>query len=136
MISAGSPGNRCCSEKIRIDTKNSVGTTWAMRRAKKFSICALVSRALRSGKRCTADPGPICGGTREWVPDQHCTAGALQCIRNTRGGVAASLQLQPGHAHQAVGHLLIAFQLVGMRDDKAAMIEIEDRLILHLELGQ
>jgi len=22
----GSPGNRCCSEKIRIDTKNSVGS--------------------------------------------------------------------------------------------------------------
>src|SRR5258705_11837542 len=38
MTSAGSPGSRCCSEKIRIDTKNSVGTSWARRLARKLSM--------------------------------------------------------------------------------------------------
>src|SRR5215475_14050095 len=94
MTRAGSPGNRCCSEKIRIDTKNSVGTSWTMRRARKFSMASLVSR------------------------------------------VPPSLQLQPDHAHQAVLHLLVAFELVGMRDDDAAVIEIEDRLVFHRKLGQ
>src|SRR5665647_1402429 len=46
MTSAGSPGNRCCSEKIRIDTKNSVGISCRMRLARKFSM-VLVSRAQR-----------------------------------------------------------------------------------------
>src|SRR5439155_2219984 len=93
MTSAGSPGNSCCSEKIRIDTKNSVGMSWAMRRARKFSM--VVSRA-----------------------------------------AAPSLQLQPNHAHQSVRHLLVAFELIGVRDDDAAVIEIEDRLIVELELRQ
>src|SRR5438105_2454240 len=93
MTSAGSPGNSCCSEKIRIDTKNSVGMSWTMRRARKFSM--VVSRA--------ATP---------------------------------SLQLQSDHAHQPVRHLLVAFELVGVRDDDAAVIEIEDRLIVELELRQ
>src|SRR5262245_8726356 len=93
MTSAGSPGRSCCSEKIRIDTKNSVGTIWAMRRARKFSM--VVPRA-----------APL------------------------------SLQFQSDHAHEAVRHLLVAFELVRMRDDDAAMIEIEDRLILYLEPGQ
>src|SRR4051794_21151436 len=38
MTSAGSPGSNCCSEKIRMETKNSVGTSWTRRRARKFSI--------------------------------------------------------------------------------------------------
>src|SRR5262245_43309834 len=41
MTSAGSPGKRCCSEKIRIDTKNSVGISCAIRRARKLSISSL-----------------------------------------------------------------------------------------------
>src|SRR6201995_5047434 len=47
MTRAGSPGRRCCSEKIRIDTKMSVGTNCTMRRARKFSMRALASRACR-----------------------------------------------------------------------------------------
>src|SRR3954465_544719 len=31
MATAGSPGSNCCSPKIRIETKNSVGTIAAMR---------------------------------------------------------------------------------------------------------
>src|SRR5215475_11890666 len=93
MTRAGSPGRSCCREKIRIDTKNSVGTSWAMRRARKFSM--VVSRAPPS-----------------------------------------SLQLQPDHAHEAVGHLPVALELGRVRDDDAAMIEIEDRLVVHLELCQ
>src|SRR3954447_25245338 len=38
MTSAGSPGSNCCSEKIRIETKNSVGINWTTRRARKFSM--------------------------------------------------------------------------------------------------
>src|ERR1700758_1873985 len=93
ITSAGSPGNRCCSEKIKIDTRNSVGTSWAMRRARKFSMS--VSRAPQ-----------------------------------------ALLELQSDHTHQPVRHLLVAFQPVGVCDQDAAVIEIEDRLILHDELGQ
>src|SRR5437660_5374859 len=45
MTSAGSPGSNCWSEKISTDTKNSVGTICAMRRARKFSMARLASRA-------------------------------------------------------------------------------------------
>src|SRR5437764_7983811 len=38
ITSAGSPGSNCCSEKIRIETKNSVGINWTTRRARKFSM--------------------------------------------------------------------------------------------------
>src|SRR5262245_50998712 len=41
MTKAGSPGSKCCSEKIRTDTKNSVGISWAMRLARKFSMAEL-----------------------------------------------------------------------------------------------
>ena len=78
---AGSPGNRCCSEKIRIDTKNSVGISWRMRLARKLSMMRFVSRAQRSVERCAAEPGSILSG---WAPDQRCTAGALHRVRDTR----------------------------------------------------
>src|SRR5262249_3350221 len=32
---------------------------------------------------CAAEPGPIFGVPKSWVPDQHCTAYALQRIRDT-----------------------------------------------------
>src|ERR1700722_17100568 len=87
ITSAGSPGNRCCSEKIRIDTKNSVGISCRMPLARKFSMaCA----------PCGARP--------------------------------PSLQRQPGHAHQPVRHLLVAFEPGGMRDQDPAVIDVEDRL--------
>src|SRR5947209_17057135 len=84
ITSAGSPGSSCCSEKISTDTKNSVGMSWTIRRARKVSMARLVLR------------------------------------RPTR-----SLQLQPDHAHQAVGHLLVAFELGGVGDQQPAMIEID-----------
>src|SRR5437879_5649226 len=93
ITSAGSPGNRCCSEKIRIDTKNSVGISCRTRLPRKFSM-AFVSRAPPS-----------------------------------------SLQLQPDHAHQAVRHLPIALELRGVGDEKLAVIEIDDRLVVEHDLG-
>src|SRR5215467_14350391 len=102
MTSAGSPGSSCCSEKIRIDTKNSVGTSWTIRRARKFSM------------RCIPYEGD---------PDQN------RCQ-------PSSLQLQPDYAHESVGHLLVTLELVGVRDQDAAMIEVKDGLVVQLELGQ
>src|SRR5690242_6720746 len=95
MTRAGSPGRSCCSEKISTDTKNSVGISWTMRRARKFSIARLVLR------------------------------------RETR-----SLQLQPDHAHQAIRHLLVAFELGGVRDQEPAVIEIDDGQVVERDLGQ
>src|SRR5689334_24989031 len=111
ITSAGSPGNNCCSEKIRIDTNTNVGTSWAMRRARKFSMAALQLPA-------------------------HCSAQTLQCLQENMLSGTPSLELQPGHAHQAVGHLLVAFELVALRDQDTAVIEIEDRFLVELELGQ
>src|SRR5690242_20642784 len=108
---AGSPGRSCCSEKIRIDTNSNVGTSWAMRRARKFSIAALLF-------------------------PRHCSARALQCLQETILCRSPSLQLQPGHAHQAVGHLLVALELVALRDQDTAVIEIENRFFVELEFGQ
>src|SRR3954451_25134979 len=93
MTSAGSPGSNCCSEKIRIETKNSVGISWTMRRARKFSMARF---------------------REQW----------------------RSLQLQPDHAHQSVRHLLVAFELRGMRNQDAAMVDVEQRLFLQHELRQ
>src|SRR6202035_2744407 len=45
MISAGSPGNRCCSEKIRIDTKNNVGISCSRRLPRKFSMGVFRARS-------------------------------------------------------------------------------------------
>src|SRR3954447_26308220 len=93
MTSAGSPGSNCCSEKIRIETKNSVGINWTTRRARKFSM----ARSRRQQR---------------------------------------SLQLQPDHAHQPVRHLLVAFELGGMRDQDAAVVDVEQRLFLQHDLRQ
>src|SRR5450631_1452432 len=113
ITSAGSPGNRCCSEKIRIDTKNSVGISCRMRLPRKFSMGWFVSRAQRSVQRCAAEPGSI---FERWVPDQPGTAGALHRIRNTKALAYTSLELQPDHAHQPVRHLLVTLELGGVRD--------------------
>src|SRR5882757_10718659 len=93
ITSAGSPGNRCCSEKIRIETKNSVGITCSRRRARKFSMVLLVSRA------------PPC-----------------------------SFEFQPDHAHQPVGHLPVALELLGVRDQERAVIEVDDGLVVEQDL--
>src|SRR5690348_16322618 len=106
ITSAGSPGSSCCSEKIRIDTNTRVGTSWAMRRARKFSMTAL--------------PFPT-----------PCGAHALQPLQE-KMSKTPSLQLQPGHAHQAVGHLLVALELVGLRDQDTPVIKIEDRFLVEL----
>src|SRR5262249_39398449 len=47
-----------------------------------------------------------------------------------------SLQLQTDYAHQPVGHLLVAFELVGMRNQQPAVIKIDDRQIVEQNLGQ
>src|SRR5436190_13728342 len=93
MTSAGSPGSNCCSEKIRIETKNSVGISWTTRRARKFSMA------------------------RSQVPQR-------------------SLQLQSDYAHQPVRHLLVTFELRRMRDQDAAVVNIEERFFLQHDLRQ
>src|SRR3981189_2724372 len=44
MTSAGSPGNKCCSEKISTDTKNNVGMICRIRLPRKFSMARFVFR--------------------------------------------------------------------------------------------
>src|SRR5438445_3625423 len=93
ITSAGSPGSNCCSEKIRTETKNSVGINWTTRRARKFSMA------------------------RSRVQQR-------------------SLQLQPDHAHQSVRHLLVAFEFGSVRDQDAAVVDVEQRLCLQHDLRQ
>src|SRR4051794_17055479 len=95
ITSAGSPGSNCCSEKISIDTKNSVGTICAMRRARKFSMAWMASRA----------------------PPR-------------------SLELQPDHAHEAVGHLPVALELLRVRDQQRAVVDVDDRQIVEQDSCQ
>src|SRR5436189_1598097 len=80
MISAGSPGSNCCSEKMITDTKNNVGISCSSRLPRNVSIAR-----------------------------------------------RRSLQLEPDHAHEPVGHLRIALKLGCMRDQHAAMIKIKLR---------
>src|SRR6266542_1265281 len=47
-----------------------------------------------------------------------------------------SLQLQPDHAHQPVRHLLVAFEFGGVRDQDAAVVDVEQRLFLQHDLRQ
>src|SRR6476646_8954575 len=47
-----------------------------------------------------------------------------------------SLQLQPDHAHQPVGHLLVAFELGRMRNQDAAVEDIEQWPVLQHLLRQ
>src|SRR5262245_50283626 len=47
-----------------------------------------------------------------------------------------SLQLQPDHAHQAVGHLPVALELCRMRDQQPAVIEVDDREVVERNFGQ
>src|SRR3569833_1742093 len=128
MTSAGSPGSRCCSEKIRLDTKNSVGMICAMRLARKVSMAG-ASRAAGRDDVCqqveTASfPPPL------WRRES-CQLGPQQCI-----STIYSLQLQPGHAHQPVGYRLVALQLLGIREQEFAVVEIDDRIVLEHDPGQ
>ena len=50
-IKAIASGNPAVVEKIRIDTKNSVGINWTMRLARKLSMASFPGR-------CAAYPGP------------------------------------------------------------------------------
>src|SRR6202043_1682534 len=134
ITSAGSPGSRCCSVKIMIDTKNSVGISCTMRRARKFSMMSRVSRARRSAKRCDAEAGP--GSERRWVPALRGSATTLHRVRDTSAYPCPSLELQPDHAHQPVRHLPVAFELRDMRDQPLAMVEIDDRLVIEHDPGQ
>src|SRR6266849_7739494 len=124
ITSAGSPGSNCCSEKIRIDTKNSVGISCRIRLPRKFSIGQFVSRAQRSVQRLRCRPGIQ---LEERAPAQHCTADALPCIRDTRASLDRSLELQSDHAQQSVRHLLVALKLGGVRNQELAVIEIDQR---------
>src|SRR5713101_5174017 len=93
MISAGSPGSKCCSEKIRIDTKNSVGISCRMRLARKFSI---------------NQPAP-----GRSAPHKDAGRG----IRDKRTWPSpSSLELQPDHTHQPVRYLLVTFELGSVCD--------------------
>src|SRR6478672_2709221 len=112
ITSAGSPGNNCCSEKIRIDTKNSVGISCRIRLPRKFSMARTQLDAqgyqLRSKTTAASFPPSLDG----------------------------SLELQPDHAHQPVRHLLVAVELGGMRDQDSAMVDVQERLLLHRSFRQ
>ena len=43
MISAGSPGSNCCSEKMSTDTKNRVGISCSRRLPRRFNMADAVS---------------------------------------------------------------------------------------------
>src|SRR3954453_6936777 len=103
ITSAGSPGNNCCSEKIRIDTKNSVGISCRIRLPRKFSMA-------------------------------HAQFDARESYVRRREKY--SLQLQSDYAHQPVRHLLITFELGGMRDQELAVIEIDQRFVVEHGLGK
>src|SRR5947199_9774123 len=117
ITSAGSPGSNCCSEKIRIDTKNSVGISCTRRRARKVSMAEALPRRVGKGalfapcppRFCAADGGHATGriGVRSLCPPY--------------GVGVRSLQLQPDHAYQAVRHLLVALELGRVRDQELAM---------------
>src|ERR1700712_3737711 len=95
MTSAGSPGSKCCSEKISTDTKNNVGMICRIRLPRKFSMAQFV---------------------------------AFAQIR--------SLQLQSDYAHEAVGHLDVAFELLSVDDQNLAVEDVEQRLVVEDDLGQ
>src|SRR3954453_17219512 len=111
ITNAGSPGSNCCSEKIRIDTKNSVGISCTRRRARKVSIAEALPRTQlrRVGKGALFAPCPplFCAAN-----GGHATGRVrVRSLCPPYGVPVRSLQLQPDHAHQAVRHLLITFEL-------------------------
>src|SRR5204863_9833724 len=40
-----------------------------------------------------------------------------------------SLELQSNHAHEPIGHLLVALELCGVRDQNLGVVKINDRLV-------
>jgi hypothetical protein len=121
ITSAGSPGSNCCSEKISIDTKNSVGISCRRRLARKFSMGHAFSRRGDDGGFARSAPGWGTGAEAK----NPTPARSRSPTRGEGGALSASLQLQPDHAHQPVRHLLVAFELGGVRDQHLAVIEIE-----------
>src|ERR1700730_12483337 len=55
---------------------------------------------------------------------------ALPCSGRRSDQRACSLQADPDHPHDAVGNLLVAGQAVGVRDQDAPVIEIDDVVFL------
>src|SRR5882762_5810275 len=104
-----------------------------MRWPRKFSMARSSSRAQRSVQRCAAEPGPM---RERWLPAQRCTVGMLQRVRDTREYSRLSLQFQSDHSHKPVGHLPVALELGGMRDQELGMIKIDQRLVVEYDLGQ
>src|SRR5437588_4444842 len=108
MVSAGSPGRSCWSEKMITDTKNSVGTSWSRRWARKVSMAAnsVIGRPDRPFPR---------------PPRRHPAGQAHGSGRKT-----SSLQLHADHANEAIRHRPIAFEPCRMRDQQSSMEEVED----------
>ena len=48
----------------------------------------------------------------------------------------SSLELQPDHAHEPVRHLLVAFELGGVRDQELAVIKIDQRFVIEHDPGE
>src|SRR6266404_7858119 len=153
ITSAGSPGSNCCSEKIRIDTKNSVGISCRIRLPRKFSMAhahfdARGSYVRRKTLAMSTFHPPLWGRGREGGNSSgFCACGtphpspppqggreqresAPHRTRDTPASLDRSLQLQSDHAHQPVRHLLIAFELGGVRDQELAVIEIDQGFVV------
>src|SRR6476661_8700148 len=148
ITSAGSPGSNCCSENIRIDTKNSVGISCRIRLLRKFSIGHAKSAARGAWTwlkiAATSFPPPLWGRDREARnPTGFWVCGALHPNpphkgreqRNSSRSLS-SLELQPDHAHQPVRHLLVAFELGGVRNQNPAVVDVKERLVLRHRFGQ
>src|SRR6266404_8044041 len=150
ITSAGSPGSNCCSEKIRIDTKNSVGISCRIRLPRKFSMAhahfdARGSYVRRKTLAMSTFPPPLWGRGREGGNSTgFCACGTPHPSPPPQGGreqrrrldSPLSLQLQPDYTHQSVRHLLIAFELGGVRDQELAVIEIDQGFVVEHDPGQ
>src|SRR3954454_4724502 len=124
ITSAGSPGNRCCNEKIRIETKNSVGISCRMRLERKFSM-GLLSLAQLAGPR-PLQPRKAAGSTK------------MRCIGLATPKMLqpSSLELQADDAHQSVRHLLVALEFGGVRNQDFAVVDIKNRVFVERELRE
>src|SRR6516225_375964 len=127
MTSAGSLGNRCCSEKISTDTKNRVGISCRMRLPRKFNMVHARQNWIRIKAAAASFPPSTWG--REW-------SAAVGCIRDRRESARTySLQFQPDDTHQSIRHRPVALKPRRVRDQELAMVEIDDGFIPEHDAG-
>src|SRR5262249_29301862 len=98
---------------------------WASRLPRKVSICLYPPASLRGAHSATKQSPPR---TQEQAK--------RDCFASLAMTRSRSLQPQPHHAHEAVRHLPVAVDAGVEADQHAAVIEIDDRILLQDDLGQ